>query len=469
MTGDPEELRRRIDRLLGRTEGNREKADLQLLLENVRAYLLRGDEARMGESDSGLKPYPGFDGSKDPYSCARAGEFESRLRLLDERQLTSAERMVQFLLSGLRFPVRWELGERQVSMLRRLDANPDIGLVALAENVSSTPRTVRSELQLLWRNFGFHVAAAMDPQRFQLRHYGIWFQAHSRVAYGKFSEWLVNEADSTWPRPHFAEIVSDVHREEGYLTLIFPAQGRLRSDSRALLRSLEGEFLQAVEVHEAQGLFQSVCLNSYDYVSRRWNIDADLMTEGALQFVRRRGPVFSGLPGLLYNPDPIRFDRDDWIIALTHCGPQLTKNEQRTLLAHHGKPLSNKSIWAREARLRRAQAVFPLLEFSTVIFDSYILCAIVCSAETTAMLGQITSQLPFSRIHPTDKGAIVIMGTPEGGPGLAKQWTRTLLRVQGIESLAVLRVDHYVPALLPISWTTYWDEKRQQWTSEPQS
>jgi len=211
-----------------------------------------------------------------------------------------------------------------------------------------------------------------------------------------------------------------------------------------------------------------VCLNSYDYVSKRWRIDADLMTEGALQLIRRRVPVFSDLPGLSYNPDPIRFDRADWIIALTHCGPQLTKSEQRTLLAYRGTPLSNKSIWAREARLERAQAIVPLLAFSSVIFDSYVLCAIVCSAGATTTLCQIVSQLPFSRIHPTDKGAIVIIGTPEGGPGLAKHWTKTLLGVQGIENLAVLRIGQYAPASLPMNWVTYWNQKRQQWASEPQ-
>lgn len=468
MIRDPEELRRRIDRLLRRAEGNQGKADLQLLLENARAYLLRDDETRKGEKGSGLKPYPGFDGCRDPYSGARARELETRLRLVDERQLVSAERMVQFLLSGLRFPVRWELGERQVSMLRRLDSDPGIGLVALAKSLPSTPRTARSELRLLWRNLGFHIGAAIDPQRFQLRQYGIWFRADSRAAHDEFSQRLAGEAGSVLGRLHFAEIVSDVHREEGYLTLVVPARGRLSSDSKTLLRSLEEKHVQAIEVHQVQGLFQSVSLNSYDYVSSRWKIDADLMTEGALQFVRRRGPVFSDLPGLSYNPAPIRFDRADLIIALTHCGPQLTKSEQRTLLAQYGKPLSNKSIWAREARLRRAQAIVPLLAFSSIIFDSYILCAIVCSAEATALLCQIVSQLPFSRIHPTDKGAIVIVGTPEGGPGLARQWTKTLLRVQGIENLAVLRIDQYVPNSLPMDWVTWWDQKRQQWASEPQ-
>jgi hypothetical protein len=242
----------------------------------------------------------------------------------------------------------------------------------------------------------------------------------------------------------------------------------LSIDSKTLLHSLQTEQIEAIEVHEVQGLFQNVSLSSYDYVSSCWKIDADLMTEGALQLVRRRGPVFSDLPGLSYNPDPIRFDGIDWIIALTHCGPQLTKSEQRTLLAHYGKPLGNKTIWAREARLRYAQAIFPLLAFSSVIFDSYMLCAIVCSAEAIAVLCQIVSQLPFSRIHPTNKGAVVIIGTPEGGPGLVRQLTKTLLRVQGIENLAVLRIDRYVPTSLPMDWVTYWDQKRQQWASEPQ-
>jgi hypothetical protein len=468
MIGDPAEVGGRVDRLLRRTEGDQGKADLKLLLDNIRTYLLRHDEARTRRLNRALKPYPGFDGWNDPYSAGRAREVVTRLRLVDERQLSSADRIVQFLLSGLRFPVRWELGQRQVSILRRLDSSPGIGLVALAANVGSTPRTVRSELELLWRNVGFYVGGVMDVQRFRLRHYGVWFRVESREACERFSQWLVSGANSAFGRPYFADVLFDVHREEGYLTLVVPVRGRLGSDSKTLRRSLEGEHVEAVEVHEVQGLFQSVSLTSYDYVSRRWKIEADLMTEGTLQLIRRRGPVFPELPGLSYSSDPIRFDGADWILASIHCGPQLTKAEQRALLAKHGKPLSSKSIWAREARLRRAQAIVPLLAFSSVIFDSYLLCVVVCSAEATATLSQIVTQLPFSRILPTDKGAIVIIGTPEGGPGLAMQWTKTLLHLQGVENLVVLRIGQYAPASLPMEWVTYWNQRRQQWTSDPQ-
>ena len=468
MTGDRAGLERRVRRILERAEGNQGKVDLRLLLENIRAYLLRGDETQSTKTVRNLKPYPAFHGSGDPYSSARAREVETRLRLVDERQLTSAERITQVLLSGLRTPVRWEPSERQVSILRQLDSDPSIGLVALAKSVSSTPRTVKGELERLRWDFGFQVEAVINPWRFRLRHYGVWFRVESRAAYDEFSQWLLGEADSIWGGLHLVADVFDVNREEGYMTLVVPAEGRLGSNPRALFRRLEGEFLQAVEVHEVQGLLQRVSLTSYDYVSNRWKIDADLMTEGALQLVRRRGPVLSNSPGFQYNSEPIRFDRADWIIAVTHCGPQLTKSEQRLLLEHYGKPLGSKSIWAREARLRHAQAVFPVLAFSNVLFDSYLLCTIICSAEATATLVQIASQLPFSRIYPTDKGAIVIIGTPEGGPGLAKQWTRTLLRVQGIEKLAVLRTSHYAPASLPISWACHWNETSQQWTPEPQ-
>ncbi|MFX1563788.1 MAG: hypothetical protein ACFFDP_10850 [Promethearchaeota archaeon] len=435
--------------------------ELTLLLDNIKRYLLEIWENDIEFVEKGPTGHPRFDYRNIIHSRAMAYELDRRIQLISEYQLTSATRIVDLLLAGINPPTPLLLTQRQVTLLNVLGRNPEISVSALTREISSTHRTIKQEKERLFELYGVHIASILDPHCFRLAHYSVHFHTKSSEAAQKFDKWLrFNCLDSF---PFLLGFAFNVDHQQGYFTLYIPDQhSHLTAFQREILK-LEKQFLEDVQVHRILGCYTNTSFDWYDYSAQEWELKADLHTVGTLHFIKEHGDQFPQPRGFLYTNQPIRFDQIDWIIATTYTGFPLEKSERYNILAGHGFTLSEKNKWNLEQKLKKTGTLFPYLTFSTLAFNDFLCYFIICSQQTITTLLQISQQLPFSRLHPTEKGAILILGLPREGPSFVKHMTRTLVQLPGVKDFTVNRCEHDIH-LTPYPSTGHlWNSSSQLW------
>ena len=232
------------------------------------------------------------------------------------------------------------------------------------------------------------------------------------------------------------------------------------------LKRLESEFFESTTVFKITGNFSNVNFDTYDYVSQRWSLSADLSTEGTLSFVKEHGPQFSLPRGVQYSTAISRFIEVDWLLALMYCEGFLNKAERVTTLARYGFPLAEKTVWAHERKLLRNQTLFPTVMFSSVAFEDIICILIQCEEQSVANLVQLVTQFAYSSVQPTTDGVIFFIGVPTGGSGLINHLTRTLVQEAGISHFNILQLKQAIPQTPSLATYALWDNEGQQWKIE---
>ena len=98
-----------------------------------------------------------------------------------------------------------------------------------------------------------------------------------------------------------------------------------------------------------------------------------------------------------------------------------------------------------------------------LVFDGWLCCFISCPRKTKLTLKQVATQLPYSRLHPTDQGAILILGIPQGTPSFVKHLTRTLIQHPNVSSFTLFRFQNDIQLPPRLSTNQWWNSTTQLW------
>jgi hypothetical protein len=462
MSSQLESWRRLTESIVENVQ-DKNKAQLELVLADITLYLQRVFLGLSEKVDSGIRDYPLFDARNQPLSYELGRELEFRLHRLASFRLADGKRVIELLTAGLLPPTPLHLNRRQTEILTTQQLNPEIGTVALANILGISPRIVKREKQQLFSQYEIRNASMLDSQRFGLIQYCIQFRTKSIEAAQAFDTWIRTKALRENQIPFLLGCGWDVNNQDGCLFFYSPNQTSWIKTIHRLLENLREHFFVTSDIYQIKGCYSHISFDYYDHVSQQWRILSDVQTEGLAQFIGHHGEQFALLRGFDYSQDPISFNQADWLLAITLSEALLSKKERTHMLSKYGFPLSEKTVWTHERRLKKAKTLFPSVAFSRLTFED-ILCVITQSDEgILPTFHQLISQYAMSRLYPTDKGAIIFIGIPGGGASLMKQLTRTLLNISDIQTVSVLRFKRDIPQGPAISTVSQWNASTQQW------
>lgn len=459
-------LKKQSQRILAALGSNTDREKGTPLLEDTMQYILSAFEGqatfREGEHiDESLVPL-----LSGPLSYEIANELDYRLRLLTEYQFSSFDRILDFLTSGLNTLTSATFAGHLVSLIKIVNEKPNQGIVALSRQLKVSPRTVRKDLQSLSNQYGFRVAAILDIQRFGLSHFGLYFRTRGIEFADEFENWIRNPINALEISPFLLGYGFDLNHLDGYCSFFMPDRIRSIKRMEKKLKWLEREFFESIMLLKIKGNFSNVNFGSYDYVSQRWSLSADLTTEGTFSFIKEHGPQFPLPRGVQYSSILSRFSKVDWLLALMCCTGFLEKAERVNTLARYGFPLAEKTVWAYERKLVRSQTLKPSMVFSNLAFEDIICIIIQCEEQLVTNLVQIVIQYAHSRIQPTNEGVVFFIGVPTGGSSLINHLTRTLVQEVGIKQFIILRLKQDIPQAPSLETYDLWDNEHQQWKYE---
>ncbi|MFX0168643.1 MAG: hypothetical protein ACFE89_04705 [Candidatus Hodarchaeota archaeon] len=442
------------------------KSDLELLLTHITLYLKRAFHAQTF-TDLNLPDHPLFSFENQPISEELASELAYRINIIAEYHLHSPKRISELLTAGLQLYRPMHFNRKQIQYIQHKGIQPELRTMALAKLLETSSRTINRDRQILFTRYGLRVAGILNPPKFGLAHFGIYFSGPSLKTSLRFKQWLNKQLFFGDAFPFLTGAMFDVDQISGVFTLFVPDQVQWLKQLHQTIQWIKDVFLDDVEIHQIRGFFANISLDFYDYGSQQWKISPDLHTEAVLRFIEEHGSQFTPLQGFIYHGEPMAFHPTDWLLTITTCEGLLSKFEQRDLLHHNAFPLSEKTIWTHLRKLRQKEAYFPYLTFSRMAFEDVLCLLISCEKPTLNILYQLITQYPMVQLFPTDDGAIILIGLPTVGPSLIKQLTRTLLTIPRIFKTKILRFKRNLPLLPSLQRHILWRANQRLWKVPP--
>ncbi|MFX1509301.1 MAG: hypothetical protein ACFFBR_03250 [Promethearchaeota archaeon] len=409
-----------------------------------------------------LKPSE-FDAESIPISLEVAAEIDARLELLASYQLGEAQRVIELLIAGLQVEQPPLFSSNQIDLISMLFQEPEIGTVKLAEKLGVSPRTVNKQKTVLFSQFGIRIAEMFDPHQLGFTHIGLRFRTHSLQASQELKDRIFQESTSSGALPFIQGVSFDINQQDGFLSLYCLNQVNARKSLDVLIKEFTESFFEEYEDYTILGFYTNVNLDSYDYVSKSWQIISDLRTEGTRRFLEEHGPQFTPPRGFIYQTKRFEFNQADWLLLLSICQGFLKRKERKVMLEGYGFPLAEKTVWAHENRLRKAQILFPYLAFSPMLLTEIVCIPIKCERMTFDFLQQFSTQFATSRLLPTKDGMILFIGVPTWASSLTHQLTHTLLDMPGLQDVTVLRLKRDIPQIPSIHTYQLWNPATQKW------
>lgn len=463
MTHEPVVFQKWNQRILASVSSELDRTDLLPLLAHFKAYHKRILYAGEANSTPELPDSSLFNYQTVPASIELAIEMEYRLELLASYHVKKGSRVADLLTSGFHIPLPMTFTRLQQRYIELLNKHPDYGNGITAKKLGVNPRTVKRESMKLFSQYGVHVASRLDFLHFGLVHYGVRFRAKSLSEAQKFDTWIRSELMHGKTLPFLLGYGWDVNQMDGCLFFLVPNQILRQQQLQHKLEELQNQYLATLETHEITGFYTNLSFNFYDHTSGKWQIASDLITEGTLKFIEEHGPQFPLLQGFDYTPYTHSFNQTDWLLTASLSEGLLTKRERQELVKKYGFSLADKTIWARENRLKKAKALFPYVTYSRLAFDDFLCIFLTCDNSTLELLHQLLSQHAMSHLSPTTKGAILFIGIPTGGASIMKQLTHTLLTIDSIRDITPLRLKREPPWVPHLRTHTLWNHKKTHW------
>jgi hypothetical protein len=435
-----------INQILARMEKDSNHSEVMLILANCLQYINRigGGESKV------VRGHPLFDANLVPISQELASELENRISDLAEFQLTSSAKVQSYLLNGLRpsKPIRFT--KRQIALLLEIAQHPTYRIQHLVQQLRTSARTIRKELTWLKEQLGFHIAYQLNPHQFHLKHFVVYFRTKSLKATRNLETKLFETQKNLEQWPLFLGYGFDVTQREGFFATYIPNQERTKQNFQHTLKNLKEKYMEKSQSFQINGFSAELNFDCFDFTTQEWKIEADLQTEGSLQFFKEHGYPFYRFHKIAYSDNSSSFDQVDWMLTLLLANGRFSRAERKAIINEYGFPLASKTIWAREHQLRIKGLIHPYPAFSPLIFEDIIGIFVKSNPFAIDLIKRLSFQFPYAQIFLAGDGAIAFIATPISGPSLATQLTRSLLQLNDLKEFNVLRFKRnycFVPTL----------------------
>lgn len=452
----------KIHQILTQMEKDSGYFEVELLLVNCLEYINRvwGTESKF------VKGHPLFDANSIPFSQELAFELEKRIHDLAEYQLASPVKVQSYLLNGLRPAKPIQLTKRQISLLLALNKNPTSRTQQLIQQLRTSARTIRQELTWLKEQLGFHTAYQLNVHQFHLLHIIAYFRTKSLKATRNLEAILYETQRTLEPWSLFLGYGFDVTQREGFFTSYIPDQEKATEKFHKTFKNLTVNDLEKVQFFQIKGFTVNLNFDCFDFTTQEWTIEADLQTEGSLQFLKEHGYPFHHFHQTIYSEYRHSFDQVDWILTLLLANGRFSSADRQSIVNHYGFPLASKTIWARERQLHTKKLIHPYPAFSPLTFDDVIGIFVQGTPAAIDLIKQLSLQFPYTQNFLTDKGVIAFIAAPVAGPSLTTQLTRSLLQLPGIRDFNVLRFKRNYNFLPSIRSYKFWNPHLGLWQTE---
>lgn len=442
--------------ILEKAKPKEEVPNLELLLSNVLFYLKRVEE---GELQLDLVRFPSpvsFNFRSITPSKWLANRLSERLRIIRDYDIHSVSRIEEILLYGLTRSLQKGFSSRQIALLELLNNNPEQNPSQLAKQLEISRPTVVKELNRLREDFGFRQVYLPNGGCLKLTTYHLIFRTKSFEASEKLEQWI-----RTTTQPFFKSIAFDVNIRNGQLSYAIPTQQRALRLFEQKTEWIRETFMDQLHCHRDTTLLSNIRFNYYQPEKRDWKVPTELQQFTKIDWLKQKPTATFQIEVNLETP--IKFDRMDFLLALSNQRGANTIIEKQKLLAAYGYEYSRNPVWQRFRRLREQGVIFPSIYFSGGGFVEFICLSILCDSSTQHLLTKLAGRLPFTFTYLTEQGIIIFLKRPSGWGDIINILIQDLSDLQQIQELLVVYQERNVGSGYNIELVHRWNEKRQYW------
>lgn len=454
-----EQVERLITTILSRSKPRRERKNLEHFLKNVLMFIKRARGIELSDEERKYPTAPYFAHYLMGRGSEAADALERRLNIIEYYNITDAHRITYIITSTTLDPYRPALTERKMRLLGELYDNPILTQDQLAQRLSVSPRIIRREVQELRRDFAFRILTFTDSHKFKLTQQMVYFRTKSLDTSEKLERYY-REAKPLFLR----RIAFDHDYRQGYMVYQVPNQPRGQQLFDRRLRALNDDYFE--ECYNIRLLGQGVIasLKNYDYVADSWLLEADVISEAMLQLARSSVRIHPNIREMIFS-ESMRFDKVDFLLAqMSFIDSGSSRIDFRQdVLKRFGFELANKTIWAREQKLRKAGIFFPIVYYSIPKFEENVVLIIHCSERAREQIHSLLTLLPYAFYNQTDTGVSILFQRPTGCPFLTCQLVRAISYIPEVENIHLLRLPLTIGASINLKSVERWDSSRQRW------
>ncbi len=445
------------NRILTRLEPQ-DRSYILSLLHNVIIFIKRVQGQPLTEDEKNYPPHPQFSHSEQEGGQSTVQTLLYRLRLIDTYQLEQTRYISNLLTGTIPTQEAPKLSSRKAQILWQLNQDPTIPKYKLAKKVGSTPRTVSKDLAELTRDYGLRVFSSPDPHKFRLIIKVLLFHTKS-IAHSKQLENFILSHNG-----FLRTFRLDQDMRRGTIIYRYPNQADGHEMFNERVQELHDRFFIKSHLIQTLGLHQSISFEMYNPTTEAYSIEPEIVSQVPFDFEKAHLDTLPQPRGIDYT-HPFWFDQADFLLAdiLFSSGPLAQPEYKQRLLQRHGIKYSMKTIWKKEHRLRKANAVFPMVELLIPGFDEDLVFIVFCNPKARLPIRAISAFLPYAMVINTDSGCILRIQRPVHTSTLTAQLIRKIHSQRGVTDVKLLRYQKRFRTPLLTSIVDRWNTKEQRW------
>jgi hypothetical protein len=436
-----------------------DKAGLDRFLTNVKLFIKRVGGLELTEEEKKYPAHSQFDHHTLTKGAETAEGLKHRLQIIHRFKITDIGRIINIIASTAGSIPQAQLTPRQIQIILTLHRNPLSSQTDLAQLLSKTPQTIKTDLDVLTERFSLAEVHHVDFHKFRLALIETDFRTKSLDASERLEQFYRRT-----PPLFMRRIGFDHDFREGYVTYMVPDQPRGFKLFEERLRWLKDEFFEEHITYRITAFYSTVSFDSYDPVNGKWMLGSDAVLKAMLQYASRHPQEFTPVRKLILS-EPIRFDSIDYILAQTpySFGQRKRLEIRQRILENYGFSLATKSIRNREQRLEKAGVFFPTLWFDIPDFEESVQLTMECTPEVTQRLQAIPSILPQAYVGETDIGLNFTFQRPSYCSSITGILVRMIGLEEGVSKVHTLRHEPTFSPQMLTRTVVRWDESRQRW------
>ncbi len=432
--------------------------NLEQFLTNVVLFIKRARGMEITEHEQVYPAHPDFAHYHRREGEEAANILHTTLLMIDRYRLGDAREIIDTIVSTPLVSTTLILKPLHMRILMELYRNPQQRLYQLANRLSTTIWHIRNAIHDLRNNCSFTIVNHSDPQKFKLVQQAVLFRTKSIGDSKRFDEEILQK------RPLFLRLINfDSDYKRGIMSYLVPDQPKGRRMFDQHIKALKDEFFEECFVIQRNGIFQAISFEGYDFSTRRWMFETEILAEALLRFTRENIRAIPSPRGIEYG-NAIRFDRADFIIAQTAFSLPYPRDAdlRHKLLNQFGVSLAKKTVWARERRLRKEGVFFSTPYYRIPDFQENVLLDVKCPPEVRDIVRRLPAMLPNTLISPSEYGASLGLQMPARSAALLRQLIRAISSELEAE-VNILRLTLTRGTTMMPHAAERWDASRQRW------